>query len=351
MTTQDDLQKTLVNVSDLVKNLLVLLSDKEKVVIQKRFNLDHKRRHTLEEIGRHFSVTRERIRQIEKSALTKLRRNVFNTGLTGVLEYAENILKDNGNLISERKMLAELINLVSKTKDVDVDAIRLSLSLHSEFVHVGNTIYFTPYFKAKTVDDGFVKDVSDKAIKLLQKKGDVAKSDKFAAEISKLFKSRSIPSELIMSIMEIDKRIKVLDSAVGLMDWRHINPRTLRDKIFFILRESKKPMHFVDISNKITELHFDSKIVNTQAVHNELIRHPEFVLIGRGIYALKEWGYERGTVADVIVKLLKAKKTMSQDEIVEEVLRCRQVKKITIVLALKNGKKFERVGRRQYKLA
>lgn len=351
MTTQDDIQKTISNVSDIVKNLLILLSDKEKFVIQRRFNLDHNRRYTLEEIGRHFSVTRERIRQIEKNALTKLRRNVFNTDLVSILEYAKQVLSDNGNLVSEMKMLSSLINFMGKEKDVDVESIRLALSLHDEFVHVGNTIYFAPYFKAKSVDDVLVRDISEKAVKILSRRSDVIRKDKLAVEVLKSFKSNVISNALIFSVFGIDKRVKVLSDMVGLMEWRHVNPRTLRDKIFYILRDSKKPLHFVDISNKITNAHFDSKVVNVQAVHNELIRHTEFILIGRGIYALKEWGFEKGTVADVIEKLLTKKKVMAQEEIVEEVLKCRQVKKITIILSLKNGKKFERVGRRQYKLA
>ena len=109
-------------------------------------------------------------------------------------------------------------------------------------------------------------------------------------------------------------------------------------------------MHFVDICEKITEADFDNRRVNLQAVHNELIRHEQFILIGRGIYALVEWGYERGTVAEVVEKILTEKGELSQDEIVDAVLEKRQVKKITIVLALKNDSKFVRVGRKRYKI-
>jgi len=263
MTTQDAIQKTIFQVSDLVNNLLILLSEKEKFVIQKRFNLDHTRRFTLEEIGKHFNVTRERIRQIEKNAITKLRRNVFNTDLVSILECAKEVLEQSGNLVAERKMLAALINFVGKdaAKKIDVESIKLALSLHDEFVHVGNTIYFNPYYKSKAVDDVFVKDVAEKAVKLLKKRGDTIKKDKVTGEISKLFKSQAIPKELILSILEIDKRIKVLKDSVGLMDWRNINPRTLRDKIFYILRENKKPLHFVEIANIITNAAFDRKTV------------------------------------------------------------------------------------------
>jgi hypothetical protein len=97
-------------------------------------------------------------------------------------------------------------------------------------------------------------------------------------------------------------------------------------------------------------MHFDSKRVNLQAVHNELIRCSDFVLIGRGIYALKEWGYQSGTVLEVIESVLKDAKEMEQEEIVKAVLERRQVKRITILLALKNAAKFTRVGRKQYRL-
>ena len=117
-----------------------------------------------------------------------------------------------------------------------------------------------------------------------------------------------------------------------------------------MLRNETKPLHFNQISEKITKAQFDNRAVNVQAVHNELIRHQQFVLIGRGIYALGEWGYESGTVAEVIGKILEDVKDLSEEEIIERVLDRRQVKKITIILALKNNPKFSRVGRKRYKL-
>ncbi|MBT7736915.1 hypothetical protein HN709_04450 [Candidatus Peregrinibacteria bacterium] len=109
-------------------------------------------------------------------------------------------------------------------------------------------------------------------------------------------------------------------------------------------------MHFSSIAEMIEAAGFDSRRINLQAVHNELIRHEQFVLIGRGIYALDEWGYEKGTVGAVIKRVLEEFGELSQDEIVKKVLDKRQVKKITIVLALKNNDMFERVGRKRYKL-
>lgn len=56
-----------------VKNALAVLSDREREVLELRFGLVDGKDHTLEEVGQHFNVTRERVRQIEAKALRKLR--------------------------------------------------------------------------------------------------------------------------------------------------------------------------------------------------------------------------------------------------------------------------------------
>jgi len=156
--------------------------------------------------------------------------------------------------------------------------------------------------------------------------------------------------EAFSSIFNLSKELKVIENSVGLIKWKHIHPRTLRDKIYFILRRDGKPLHFVDIANMIVSGAFDKKNVNLQAVHNELIRHPDFILIGRGIYALNEWGYSSGTVSDIIESILAKRKELAEDEIIAEVLKQRQVKPITIILNLKNKPQFVRTGRKHYKL-
>ena len=58
-----------------VQSVLSTLSDREQKIIRMRFGLDNGKSHTLEEVGQEFAVTRERIRQIEAKALTKLRKH------------------------------------------------------------------------------------------------------------------------------------------------------------------------------------------------------------------------------------------------------------------------------------
>ena len=59
--------------SDSTKRVLSTLTPREEKVLRMRFGIGEKSDHTLEEVGRDFQVTRERIRQIEAKALRKLR--------------------------------------------------------------------------------------------------------------------------------------------------------------------------------------------------------------------------------------------------------------------------------------
>ena len=69
-----------------VDEVLNTLTDRESRVLQLRFGLEDGRSRTLEEVGREFGVTRERIRQIEAKALRKLRHPTRSRKLKDYLE-------------------------------------------------------------------------------------------------------------------------------------------------------------------------------------------------------------------------------------------------------------------------
>jgi hypothetical protein len=281
-----------------------------------------------------------------------MKRNVFNTALKHLHEFYASVVQDNGGLLREDLLISKLFKLMNDDSAVDESCVHLSLVLHDDLKCIGNTINFYPYVRSGALPDYSLKYVSNKLINELHKHGDVKRVDKLQAELKPVLDEVNFDMTKVKSLIKIDKRLTLMDDdLVGLLEWRHIHPRTLREKILYIFRSETKPLHFTDISERIENAKFDTRSVNLQAVHNELIRHPQFVLIGRGIYALDEWGYEKGTVSDVIEKLLLDNKEMSVDEIVDEVLAKRQIKKITILLSLKNNDKFLRVGRKRYKLA
>ena len=72
---------------DLIKEIMIDLTEREQQILKMRFGLDDGISHTLEEVGKAFGVTRERIRQIEAKALEKIREH----GKAAALEGFENL--------------------------------------------------------------------------------------------------------------------------------------------------------------------------------------------------------------------------------------------------------------------
>jgi len=346
------LQQENFNLKEVIEDMFLVLTEKEKDVIIKRFSLDNKPRQTLDKIGKHYSVTRERIRQIENIALNKLRRTVSNTKLRLINRLAKDFIMQDGGVMLESEIINKILNNIYTNSQVDGKIIVLSLNCDVELKKCPRTNTTEAFWMLKNINLSDVRKITEAGLSVLKKHGDVMTEDQIISAVQNLslFKNKSIVNNLIISCLKTDKRARMVEGRWGLMEWRHVNPRSIRDKAEIVLDKAKKPLHFVEIANKISEIGFDKKVVTVQAVHNELIRYDQFVLVGRGLYALAKWGYEPGTVADVIEKLLEKNGPMSKKKIVEEVLNQRNVKIGTISLNLQKNPHFVRVGRAVYDL-
>ncbi len=340
------------NLEQLMQEMLLVLSPKEKEVMIKRFSLDDGPRLTLEKIGQKFAVTRERIRQIEKIALTKLRRTVSNSKLQMINELASASIKKCGGICLESKILAEILNAIGSDNVIDGNIIRLSLNINPSLVKSEKNNQIHAFWRLKEIPMKDVQRMVEVGVQKLQDAGDVVAFEQVAEQIKNklLEEGLSYDAAAILSSLEVDKRLRKVKDGFGLNTWRHINPRSIRDKAYIVLKRIGNPLHFIEIANKIIESGFDKKVVTVQAVHNELIRYEQFVLVGRGLYALKEWGYKKGTVSEIIEGLLKKKSPLSKQDIILGVLKQRQVKKGTISLNLQKNPEFVRVGRAVYAL-
>ncbi|KKP40144.1 MAG: hypothetical protein UR28_C0002G0001, partial [Candidatus Peregrinibacteria bacterium GW2011_GWF2_33_10] len=301
-----------------------------------------------EESAKREKVTRERVRQMEQVALEKLRRTAERTKIHIIGEFALNIIQKKGSLLHDEDMINLIISVLRHDKNINKNAVKLAINLDRRLIKVSNTIKFYPYWRTSDLEETMIKDMSDKAEQLIGKASHgLIEVDKLCELLKGHFPKYS--SQTFKSVFSIDRNLKFTDNLIGLANDERINPKTLRDKIFYILRKINKPMHFIEIANEIIKYKFDNKVINKQAVHNECIRHAGFVLIGRGIYALSEWGYKSGTVKDIIIEVLKDGKPKSREDIVSAVKKQRMVKDVTILLNLKTTE-VKRVGREQYAL-
>lgn len=342
--------KISVNLQSLLDDLFMVLTEKEAMVIKRRFALQGQPKQTLEKIGKHFKVTRERIRQIEGIALSKLRRTVRTTKLNEVNELAKSILRIHGGVMREDDLISQVLKRLPNSTDLDGAVLRLSFSIDTEMNASGHSGSYVPFWRLESLAMEDISLIVENIVKILRKRRNCMKKEELISAVQSLnlFKDRIPGKELIGSCLAIDERLREIDEGWGLTEWRFVRPRSIRDKVEIILRKAGTPLHFMEIANRIREARFDHKNVTVQAVHNELIRYPQFVLVGRGLYALREWGYEPGTVADVIESILKEKGPLSKKEIITEVGKQRTVKVGTISLNLQKMPYFVRVGRAVY---
>ncbi len=340
------------NIVESFSDILDSLSKKERNVIERRVWL-FSDKETLQNIGSSFSpcITRERVRQIEESWIKKIWRIVKATLLTSIQETTNKYLLLHWGLISKEKITNILIKELKLEKDVNAWIIEVIIQSDFDIKKSKQKLGCKIYFTLPNANKQTIELVHKEALKILKKKKDVMDKTHLYELIAENFKSKEILAlTYIDSILDLfDDIVFWEENLVGLTKWKILNPKTLKDKSIYIMKKEKVPMHFVDISNKITEMLWETIKVNT--IHNELIRNPEFVLIGRWIYALKEWGFIPGTVLDVIISILEKKwKPMNTEEITKEVLKTRNVKQTTIYMNLQNKNRIERVWRNYYQV-
>ena len=328
-------------------SLKVIEQDREKEIISRRFGLSGQKE-TLEQIGDMLSITRERLRQLEKAILIRL-RVCSEEGEISELAGAEKIIIRNLTEMGRVARISALADKIygRKTSASERAGLAFLGSISSSLTTVDeNDQYFSAIGIADYGDTLKIKKKIDEIVTLIKKNKKPMTLEELDDKLT-----YEHPSH-IEAVASISKQLASLNGLWGLAKWPTVNPKNIRDKIFVVLETKKEPMHFADIAGAISTSDFKRKNVTIQAIHNELIKDPRFVLIGRGIYALDSWGYKKGTVSDIITDILKkAEKPLTREEIVKEVLHSRKVKETTILLNLQNKKLFKKVDKNSYTLA
>jgi hypothetical protein len=319
------------NYQKICSDLISDLKEREKEVISRRFALNGLKRETLESIGEDFGITRERVRQIQRVAMERMKPklNQYQEVFQSFLEY----FKKFGNLRKEEIALTEL------GKNRWRNEVYFLLSLQEPFQRFLENNDFYSLWTTDLNSFELAKKIIDSLVLQFQKNHQLLRFD----ELNSIVKPH-LEKEVLLSFLEISKEIqKNSEGLYGLREWPEINPRGIKDKAYLVLKKTGKPLHFTDIAKLIEGSHL-------QTVHNELIKDSRFILIGRGTYALAEWGYFPGEVKEVILKILKeAKRPLKKEEILKKVLEQRIVKENTILLNLSNKKYFERDSLGRYR--
>jgi len=347
MSDASDQKQPSVDLKSGVTEVLSLIEqEREREIITRRFGL-YDRRETLEQIGELLGITRERVRQLEKAILIRLKiaaEEGKTEAVTSLEKTFVRTLSEMGRVARTQdladKIYARTTNLQERAHVAFIATLAPGLTVVDE-----NDNYFSAVGIAEYGDEKKIRGQVDEIVKTIKENKEPMSLDELHDKLS-----YEHPTH-VSALASISKQLAHLRDSWGLTKWPTVNPKNIRDKIYVILADNKKPLHFSEIAKSIKDSSFKRKDVTTQAIHNELIKDKRFVLIGRGIYALDNWGYSKGTVSDIIAQVLKdSTEPLHRDEIVKRVLKSRQVKETTILLNLQSKPQFKRVAKATYTL-
>ena len=331
------------------KRLTDLLPERSKDVIVSRYGLSGKKgSETLDAIGKRYGITRERVRQIENHAIKLIQDSPVLAKETGALQGLESSIRELGAVLPEHSILSEFAT-DPETKN------------HLYFLMVVGKPFTSrkedENFKARWfVDENVAKAVEDalKTVHTSIKPTDVVTEDKLVDHVLSCMSRVNVKYKN----KETAKRWIELSNCLmrnPLGEWgRNTAPgiklKNIRDHAYVVMKRHGSPMHFREVAKAI-EKTFGKK-AHQATTHNELIKDSErFVLVGRGLYALKEWGYRAGHVIDIIKHNLKEHGAMTQDEILKAVSKERHVKRNTILVNLQNNPAIQKQKDGKYALA
>jgi len=332
----------------IVSELLKALNDREKEILTKRYSLKGEKKNTLEGIGKKHGITRERVRQIENIAVKKAKSIAEKLDQIEDLKTSvDDLLDQYLGILGEKKKKKKIIDQEENKEDYYITKFLISKLLDNHYdIKNEDDEFITSYRKKEHNWEEFY-DAVQKIIQIFEKKAEPIHKNQlwktYENEPEINFKSDKLNDDILLNYLIMSKKIEENPlGEVGLINWKSITPKRMGDKIKLVMKNLQKPLHFREIAEEINKMNFDKKIAHPATIHNELILDDDYILVGRGIYALKKWGYEPGKVSDVVEKILKKEGSLSKKDLIDKVLEKKLVKRTTINLAIINNKNIKK---------
>ena len=330
------------------KKLISALSDRSKEVIESRYGLGKSsERLTLEAIGQQYGITRERVRQIENHSIVAIRKSKYYTEEKEVFDELEQLIHSLGGVIVEQ----DLLDHISKDETIQ-NHINFLLVIGHPFKKIKEDEDFKHRWYVDEVLSSKVHASLKKVYENLKDEDLISETEMIKAFMDhvKDMADKIKNEEMIRRWLSISKRIgKNPLGEWGKASSPNITTKGMRDYAFLVIRKHGSPIHFKEVAKIIGDVF--KKKAHIATCHNELIKDPRFVLVGRGLYALSEWGYMSGVVKDVIRKILEKHGPLTKEEIIDKVMKERYVKENTIAVNLQNPKYFKKNKEGKYAVA
>jgi hypothetical protein len=337
--------------SKIVTTALQGLNPRQKEVLTARFGLESAKgeEETLAAIGDRLKVTRERVRQIEASGISLAKANLAkNAEAMQIIEKVKKYIMGRGGVARKADVVAYAGAMAKGASENQLDFLS---EVSRAFNAYREDNDYLPFYYVSEKDLKNAQEFVDGWVNFLKSRKEKVVAGSYETQLASFVKTEAISNAVALSYLGVAKHIQTNPYGdVGLRDWPEIRPMTVRDKIYLVLKKKGEPLHFEDIALSINKVGFDGQEALIPTVHNELIKDNRFVLVGRGMYALREQGFEPGTAREVITKILKSGGPLAPPEVVTQVNKQRYFKPNTILINLQNRNFFERMPDGRYRV-
>jgi len=336
--------------STTINNLISDLKPRQKEVLVGRFGLLDGEKKTLASLGEKYDITRERVRQIEEEALKMAQERLAKEKASEeILNSITSHLNNLGGLRRDDLFVPE-IKIILKDNNLHHWHLRFLSEISGQPLYYPDNSDFHNFWYLDKKNIGIVSRFILRLEKLIaNKKEDLVVLQKFDTYFIKTARAHNIPDFIGLNYISISRKFNINPFGDwGLNDWEEINPKTVREKSYLILKKQGQPLHFREIAEAINKTGFAGRLAHPQTVHNELIKDPRFVLVGRGIYGLAEHGFRPGISREIISQILKEEGPLPLEKIIDLVQKQRFLKNNTIILNLQNKKYFKKLGDGRY---
>ncbi len=315
-----------------LEEVISALPERSQEIIKSRFGINGAGPKTLEEVGNAYKITRERVRQIIKEALKKIRQKANSEIAEKVRQKIEFTIGQNSGIIREK----EILDRLGKSNEKERSAVSFFLNLLEGIKFSEEKRELERTYALSAFDFAKWKEVKNAVQDILEKEKRVLTDEELFEKLSG--KVKNVGQDKLFNWLSASSEIKINNFGKwGLIGWGEVNPRVTMQRAYLVLKETGRPLHFKKIAELIDKYKLGKKKTHPQTVHNELIKNKAFVLVGRGTYALAEWGYKEGTVREVLEDILRDNpRPMKRKEILDRILKVRRVKKSTVLINLNN---------------
>lgn len=314
---------------------------RESDIIKRRYGLINGDRETLEEIGNDYGVTRERIRQIEKKALGKL-RTYGNLHIKKLVSDVRTAIWLNGGLVTEEEADRFMVDLLGITGYDGSSILDLfsDLNLIQRYT-LKDFLFYCPLYRRQISLENF----SEKILSVLKKNPQgisVSEIARAVPEIKDVKKTEIIG--LVEKYCSLDARIEKATPLTYRL-FRRGKLKYYESLITKVLETEGTPLHFTEISYKTNKLLKEAgHKLDERRIYAIVLTSGKFAHTGkRGTYGLTEWGIRKEMMPDLIEECIrKAGFPLRVDQIYYFVSKYKDTRRINISAVLNSNRRFLR---------